>query len=136
MATRVREPAAAGERSKAGDVATVISLPSNGKEYLYRSVHNQSSISCMLAVSGRPAQHRFSVRDTLPASVPRRTAMKVRRQSAILDAVQHQPVRSQEQLRRRLRSAGFDVPQATLSRDIRELQLMKGGPDGAYQAPA
>ena len=62
--------------------------------------------------------------------------MKVRRQSAILDAVQHQPVRSQEQLRRRLRSAGFDVTQATLSRDIRELQLMKGGPDGAYQAPA
>jgi len=62
--------------------------------------------------------------------------MKTRRQSAILDAVQHQPVRSQEQLRRRLRSAGFDVTQATLSRDIRELQLMKGGPDGAYQAPA
>ena len=47
--------------------------------------------------------------------------MKARRQSAILDAVQHQPVRSQEQLRRRLRAAGFDVTQATLSRDIREL---------------
>jgi transcriptional regulator of arginine metabolism len=62
--------------------------------------------------------------------------MKARRQSAILDAVRHQPVRSQEQLRRRLRSAGFDVTQATLSRDIRELQLMKGGPEGAYQAPA
>ena len=62
--------------------------------------------------------------------------MKVRRQSAILDAVQHQPVRSQEQLRRRLRTAGFDVTQATLSRDIRELQLVKGGPDGAYLAPA
>jgi transcriptional regulator of arginine metabolism len=62
--------------------------------------------------------------------------MKTRRQSAILDAVQHQPVRSQEQLRRQLRTAGFDVTQATLSRDIRELQLVKGGPDGAYQAPA
>ena len=60
--------------------------------------------------------------------------MKARRQSAILDAVQHQPVRSQEQLRRQLRGAGFDVTQATLSRDIRELQLVKGGPDGAYQA--
>ena len=62
--------------------------------------------------------------------------MKARRQSAILDAVQHQPVRSQEQLRRQLRSAGFDVTQATLSRDIRELQLVKGGPDGVYQPPA
>ena len=62
--------------------------------------------------------------------------MKARRQSAILDAVQHQPVRSQEQLRRQLRSAGFDVTQATLSRDIRELQLVKGGADGAYQAPS
>jgi transcriptional regulator of arginine metabolism len=62
--------------------------------------------------------------------------MKARRQSAILDAVQHQPVRSQEQLRRQLRGAGFDVTQATLSRDIRELQLVKGGPDGAYQPAA
>ena len=62
--------------------------------------------------------------------------MKSQRQAAILDAVQHQPVRNQEQLRRRLRTAGFDVTQATLSRDIRELQLVKGGPDGAYQAPA
>jgi transcriptional regulator of arginine metabolism len=61
--------------------------------------------------------------------------VKARRQSAILDAVQHQPVRSQEQLRRQLRSAGFDVTQATLSRDIRELQLVKGGPEGAYQPP-
>jgi transcriptional regulator of arginine metabolism len=62
--------------------------------------------------------------------------VKARRQSAILDAVQHQPVRSQEQLRRQLRAAGFDVTQATLSRDIRELQLVKGGADGAYQAPS
>ena len=62
--------------------------------------------------------------------------MKARRQSAILDAVQHQPVRSQEQLRRQLRAAGFDVTQATLSRDIRELQLVKGGPEGVYHPAA
>ena len=61
--------------------------------------------------------------------------MKVRRQSLILDVVQREPVRSQEQLRRRIRAAGFDVTQATLSRDIRELGLVKGGADGAYQAP-
>jgi transcriptional regulator of arginine metabolism len=45
-----------------------------------------------------------------------------------------EPVRSQEQLRRGIRAAGFDVTQATLSRDIRELGLVKGGPDGAYRA--
>jgi len=61
--------------------------------------------------------------------------MKVRRQSLILDVVQREPVRSQEQLRRRIRAAGFDVTQATLSRDIRELGLVKGGADGAYQPP-
>ena|SRR5687767_6935530 len=61
--------------------------------------------------------------------------MKARRQTAILDVIQRAPVRSQEQLRRSIRTAGFDVTQATLSRDIRELGLVKGGADGAYQAP-
>ena len=61
--------------------------------------------------------------------------MKARRQSVILDVIRKEPVRSQEQLRRRMRAAGFDVTQATLSRDIRELGLVKGGQDGAYQPP-
>jgi transcriptional regulator of arginine metabolism len=61
--------------------------------------------------------------------------MKARRQSVILDVIRRERVRSQEQLRRSLRAAGFDVTQATLSRDIRELALVKGGEDGAYQAP-
>ncbi len=61
--------------------------------------------------------------------------MKARRQSAILDVIQREPVRSQEQLRQRIRAAGHDVTQATLSRDIRELGLVKGGADGAYQTP-
>jgi transcriptional regulator of arginine metabolism len=60
--------------------------------------------------------------------------MKARRQTAILDIVRHEPVRSQEQLRRMIKTSGFDVTQATLSRDIRELGLVKGGADGAYQA--
>ena len=60
--------------------------------------------------------------------------MKTRRQQVILDVIAREPVRSQEQLRRGIRAAGFDVTQATLSRDIRELGLVKGGPDGAYQA--
>jgi transcriptional regulator of arginine metabolism len=59
--------------------------------------------------------------------------MKTRRQSAILDVVAHEAVRSQEQLRHRLVSLGFDVTQATLSRDIKELGLLKRSSDGAYQ---
>jgi transcriptional regulator of arginine metabolism len=60
--------------------------------------------------------------------------MKTRRQSAILDVVEQEAVRSQEQLRQRLAERGFDVTQATLSRDIKELGLMKRSSDGAYQA--
>ena len=61
--------------------------------------------------------------------------MKARRQAAILDIVQREPIRSQEQLRRRVKGEGFDVTQATLSRDIREIGLVKGGADGAYRPP-
>jgi transcriptional regulator of arginine metabolism len=61
--------------------------------------------------------------------------MKARRQSVVLELVQQQPVRNQEQLRRLMRKAGFDVTQATLSRDIRELGLVKGGHAAAYQSP-
>jgi transcriptional regulator of arginine metabolism len=59
--------------------------------------------------------------------------MKAQRQSAILDVVEREAVRSQEQLRQRLASRGFDVTQATLSRDIKELGLLKRSSDGAYQ---
>lgn len=65
--------------------------------------------------------------------------MKARRQSAILEVVEQEAVRSQEQLRQRLTQRGFDVTQATLSRDIKELGLVKRSSDGAYQpagAPA
>ena len=59
--------------------------------------------------------------------------MKNRRQSAILEVVDQEAVRSQEQLRQRLASRGFDVTQATLSRDVKELGLVKRSSDGAYQ---
>ncbi len=62
-----------------------------------------------------------------------RILMKARRQSAIRDIVEHEPVRNQEQLRRRLAGRGFAVTQATLSRDIKELGLVKRSSDGAYQ---
>jgi transcriptional regulator of arginine metabolism len=51
--------------------------------------------------------------------------MKTQRHAAILKIVRHARVASQEQLRELLRGEGFDVTQATLSRDIRELGLSK-----------
>jgi transcriptional regulator of arginine metabolism len=61
--------------------------------------------------------------------------MKARRQSAILDFVDAEPLHNQEQLRRRLARAGFAATQATISRDIKELGLVKRAGDGAYQRP-
>src|SRR5438045_3567789 len=64
-----------------------------------------------------------------------RINMKARRQAAIQELVEGEPVRSQEQLRQRLVARGFTVTQATLSRDIKELGLLKSSAGGAYQSP-
>ena len=61
--------------------------------------------------------------------------MKARRQAVILDIVDREPLHSQEQLRRRLHHRGFEATQATISRDIKELGLVKRAGDGAYQRP-
>ena len=61
--------------------------------------------------------------------------MKARRQALLLDIVDGEPLHSQEQLRRRLHHNGFDATQATISRDIKELGLVKRAGDGAYQRP-
>jgi len=61
--------------------------------------------------------------------------MKSRRQGAILDIIDREPLHSQEQLRRRLARAGFEATQATISRDIKDLGLVKRAGDGAYQRP-
>src|SRR5216110_2927258 len=59
--------------------------------------------------------------------------MKSYRQSAILEIVDREAISSQEQLRERLRGRGIDATQATLSRDIRDLGLIKRAADGAYR---
>jgi transcriptional regulator of arginine metabolism len=51
--------------------------------------------------------------------------LKGKRHDAIRDLVQRHRVASQEHLRELLIERGFDVAQATLSRDIRELRLIK-----------
>jgi transcriptional regulator of arginine metabolism len=57
----------------------------------------------------------------------------LRRRDGILRIVQAEPVHSQDELMARLRSRGFKVTQPTLSRDLRELGLVKT-PTG-YLAP-
>ncbi|MGH9174789.1 MAG: arginine repressor, partial [Vicinamibacterales bacterium] len=59
--------------------------------------------------------------------------MKTRRLSAIRQVIDREPVHSQEELRQHLATLGFVVTQATLSRDIKELGLVKRAADGAYQ---
>ena len=59
--------------------------------------------------------------------------MKARRQAIVLELVGREEITSQEQLRTRLKARGYDVTQATLSRDIRDLGLVKRSSDGAYQ---
>ena len=61
-------------------------------------------------------------------------AMKTHRQAVIRDLVERESITSQEQLRLRLRERGIDATQATLSRDIRELGLVKRTADGAYRS--
>lgn len=51
--------------------------------------------------------------------------MKLSRQSVILEVIRAHRVHSQEHLRELLLERGFDVAQATLSRDIRDLGLVK-----------
>lgn len=57
---------------------------------------------------------------------------KTRRQTVILDLIDHEQVTSQEVLQQRLRSRGIDATQGTISRDLKELGLVKRAADGAY----
>ena len=61
--------------------------------------------------------------------------MKARRQGLILELIDRQAVKSQDALRRQLKAHGLSTTQATISRDIKELGLVKRAIDGAYQRP-
>lgn len=57
--------------------------------------------------------------------------MKVKRRSAILDIIRNNKIETQEELTEKLDHLGFIVTQATVSRDIRELNIIKvNTPDG------
>lgn len=60
--------------------------------------------------------------------------MKTRRHSKILELIQQHSIDTQEELLRLLRAEGYDVTQATISRDIKELRLVKTlANDGKYR---
>ena len=51
--------------------------------------------------------------------------MKKLRHAMIVELIEKEVIETQEELAERLKSAGFDVTQATVSRDIRDLKLTK-----------
>ena len=59
--------------------------------------------------------------------------MKSKRHSKILELISNHSIDTQEELLRKLNECGFKVTQATVSRDIKELRLIKTqSPDGGY----
>lgn len=60
--------------------------------------------------------------------------MKVGRQSVIMDIISEQDIETQNQLMEALAARGIRSTQATLSRDIRDMRLVKElGPKGNYR---
>ncbi len=51
--------------------------------------------------------------------------MKLKRHEKIIELIERYDIETQDELADRLREAGFQVTQATVSRDIRELKLSK-----------
>ena len=57
--------------------------------------------------------------------------MKLARHDKILELISREQIETQEELAKRLQAEGFQVTQATVSRDIRQLKLTKtSGPSG------
>ncbi|NLK75826.1 MAG: arginine repressor [Clostridiales bacterium] len=59
--------------------------------------------------------------------------MKISRQSKIIELINKYDIETQEELAERLLQAGYNVTQATVSRDIRELKLTKVTSDNGKQ---
>ena len=60
--------------------------------------------------------------------------MKKRRQEAILEIIEKYDLSTQDELLQKLKDSGFDATQATVSRDIKELRLVKTmGANGQYK---
>ena len=64
---------------------------------------------------------RYCVKNYLKGEI----SMKKRRQAKIIELISQNDIETQEELQDMLNSFGFEVTQATISRDIKELKLYK-----------
>ncbi|HNW04719.1 MAG TPA: arginine repressor [Oscillospiraceae bacterium] len=63
--------------------------------------------------------------------------MKTKRHSKILELISEKDITTQEELLSWLKESGFEITQATVSRDIKELRLIKTlSPNGKYRYTA
>lgn len=92
------------------------------------------------AGSSTPAEERGSRTERSPERGEGRPTevMKRLRQRAIRDLVEQRPIRTQQELAAALRERGFRATQATVSRDVAELGLVKVSREGVsvYALPA
>jgi transcriptional regulator of arginine metabolism len=83
-------------------------------------IHLQSMLSdFLLDIGFHSCEYSFTRMDNYSAGT------KLARQRAIAELVEKGPVASQDKLQRALAARGFKVGQATLSRDIHDLRLVK-----------
>lgn len=60
--------------------------------------------------------------------------MKISRHAKILEIIERHPTETQEELAEELKKSGYNITQATVSRDIKELKLVKVlGENGIYK---
>lgn len=60
--------------------------------------------------------------------------MKIKRHAKIIEIINSKDIETQEELADELKKQGFDITQATVSRDIKELKLIKvSAKDGKYK---
>lgn len=59
--------------------------------------------------------------------------MKSRRHLVIMNLISNERIETQEELCESLKNKGFDITQATVSRDIKELQLLKVPDEKGYR---
>lgn len=108
----------------------MIRAPPAGKNgfftYPTKELHSYARELYIYSSKVPPSEPRFQFARERP--------MKSQRHNAIRELVSSSLVTSQDEMRRKLRRRGFEVTQATLSRDIHELRLSKG-PAG-YSLPS
>ena len=67
-------------------------------------------------------------------SIVQEVLMRYSRQNKIIELIENNEIDTQEKLAALLKDCGYEVTQATISRDIKELQLVKTlSPSGKYK---